>query len=155
MTTDETPTLFASPEAEQPPAETDEWRDCMRLWTDLAKEDGKRGTPYQRNAPTGKAMNARIRQHGADAVRQVLRWYWRSRHDRAVYLRENDHVLTTLMRPDNFVTYLRMSDADADYCRHSPKVVPFNAEARRPRMTDELRRELARRQFQRDGDDDR
>lgn len=156
MPTDDQPTLFATPEASGPSGEAEEaaeptcdtpdteaeWRNAMCTWTELAQEAGKRGTPYQRRAPTGKAMHARIVEHGAEAVRQVLRWYWRSQHPRAVFLRGGEYALTTLVRADNFVVYLGMSQADRDACERAPlrPAVPTLERRAAPTLTRRARR---------------
>ncbi|MDX5398356.1 MAG: hypothetical protein LPK92_01340 [Actinomycetes bacterium] len=77
-------------------------------------------------------MAARIEEHGTEAVHRVIRWYWRSYHPRAVFLREHGSVLTTLVRPDNFVAYLEMAEGDrmAEPRPKPAKVVELTPELR-------------------------
>lgn len=139
------PTDTATPPTDPPRKSDDPWRETMTLWSTLAKEHGKRGTPYQRTSPTGKALQARIDEHGAEAVAEVIRWYWRSHSDRALFLRDGGYTLTTLMRPDNCVAYLELSHGDPSAQPRGPaKVVPMDEG--RDRLL-EWRRKMALRQF--------
>ena len=76
---------------------------------DLWKQYKPKGPRPKRSKGVGKAVAARIDEHGADNVRKVMTWAMTSQHDRAVWLREK-HGLMTLMRPANFETYLELSE---------------------------------------------
>ena len=76
---------------------------------DLWKQYKPKGPRPRRSKGVGKAVAARIDEHGADNVRKVMTWAMTSQHDRAVWLREK-HGLMTLMRPANFETYLELSE---------------------------------------------
>ena len=64
---------------------------------------------YAKTSAVGKAISARIREHGADAVMQVITWAHESSHDRARFLRDRGLSIATLMRPENCQTYLDYS----------------------------------------------
>jgi hypothetical protein len=54
-------------------------------------------------------IKARIAEHSADDVLEVVKWWLRSTHQRADYLRENGHGIDTLLRASNFPKYLEFS----------------------------------------------
>jgi len=57
----------------------------------------------------GQTLKARIMEHSEDEVLAVVRWWLKSSHPRAGYLRENGHGIDTLLRASNFAKYLEFS----------------------------------------------
>lgn len=55
---------------------------------------------------TGRALNARIKDHGLAAVLTVFDWWAHSDHQRARFLRAQKIPLKTILKPDKFQTYL-------------------------------------------------
>jgi len=68
----------------------------------------------------GVHLAARLREHGLQAVLDVLTWATESDHERAVFLRERGLSLLTLMRPANFEAYLGFARGPASRSRASP-----------------------------------
>ena len=60
--------------------------------------------------PRRRAINARIKEHSAEALRTVWRWWLTSDHDRAVFLRSNCSV-DTLLQASKFTSYLEFAEA--------------------------------------------
>lgn len=56
-------------------------------------------------------MAARIREHGVEDVATVVAWWLTSEHQRAVYLRANGYTWGTVLRPENFASYLDLATA--------------------------------------------
>tara|TARA_R110000751_G_scaffold291906_1_gene399116 strand:- start:114 stop:578 length:465 start_codon:yes stop_codon:yes gene_type:complete len=54
-------------------------------------------------------LKARITEHSGEDVIAVVKWWLRSTHQRAGYLRENGHGIDTLLRAANFPKYLEFS----------------------------------------------
>ena len=54
-------------------------------------------------------IKARITEHSGEDVIAVVKWWLRSTHQRADYLRENGHGIDTLLRASNFPKYLEFS----------------------------------------------
>ena len=57
----------------------------------------------------GQTLKARIMEHSEEEVLAVVRWWLKSQHPRAGYLRENGHGIDTLLRASNFAKYLEFS----------------------------------------------
>ena len=56
-------------------------------------------------------LRARLQEHGEDAVLAVVEWSHRSKHSRAVFLRDGKLLGTTLFRPKNFAEYLTFAQS--------------------------------------------
>lgn len=57
-----------------------------------------------------RALGARLKEHSAEELLTVWRWWQTSQHDRAVWLRQNCTV-DTILRPSNFPGYLDLASA--------------------------------------------
>lgn len=57
----------------------------------------------------GQTLKARIMEHSEEEVLAVVRWWLKSQHPRAGYLREQGHGIDTLLRASNFPKYLEFS----------------------------------------------
>ena len=57
----------------------------------------------------GQTLKARIMEHSEEEVLGVVRWWLKSQHPRAGYLREKGHGIDTLLRASNFPKYLEFS----------------------------------------------
>ena len=88
----------------------------MALWVSLAKRAGVTKRGHTRHSAEGRALHARLQEHGPEAVAQVMRWYWLSDHKRATFLRESGELMTP-MRPSHFGGYL-------DWAREMPPEAP-------------------------------
>ena len=102
-----------------------QWDDAMALWHQLAREAGRRVGTAPRTGPIGKALRARLREHGPEAVARVMRWFWRSK--RADWWREHTEF-ATVMRPSQFPRLLDKAAgdpmADAAWSPPLPEVKP-------------------------------
>ena len=83
--------------APKPDPLADPWR---RLVAFTPAPDRWKLTPKRRSA-----LAARLKEHGAAAVDEVIAWVCDSAHERARFLRERGDP-DTLIRPDNFAKYL-------------------------------------------------
>ena len=80
-----------------------EFERAAALW----KEHRPKGPGLKRSKGSGKNIAARIKDHGIDAVIDVLTWALTSDHRRARWLRENGHCqITTLCSASKFEGYL-------------------------------------------------
>lgn len=77
-------------------------------------------------------LKARITEHSAEDVLEVVKWWLRSTHKRAGYLRENGHGIDTLLRASNFPKYLEFSQEQP-----RPKAAAFSVPPPAPRRATE------------------
>jgi len=56
-----------------------------------------------------RTLKARLKEHTAQDVVAVVKWWLQSSHQRAQYLRDNGYGIDTVLRPSNFTTYLELS----------------------------------------------
>lgn len=85
-----------------PPKGSDIWDEINARLVDKGRRKLKLTTSRRR------ALNARVKEHSKEEVLQVIDWWLTSRHQRAVYVREN-HSIDTLFRAKNFDAYLDFS----------------------------------------------
>jgi len=63
-------------------------------------------TPKRRGS-----LEARVSEHGANAVRLVASWVAAGQHPRARFLRDEHGDVNTLLRPEKFAEYLEFAQA--------------------------------------------
>ena len=81
-------------------------------------------------------IKARIAEHSAEDVLEVVKWWLRSTHQRADYLRENGHGIDTLLRASNFPKYLEFSQEKPKI--NGGKPLSFSVPPAPPPRRDEL-----------------
>jgi hypothetical protein len=77
-------------------------------YLDAATNLGRKRVPVRYTSATGKALAARIRDHGVEPLIALMRWWAESPHERARFLRDNGHGLDTLTRASKCEAYLRL-----------------------------------------------
>jgi hypothetical protein len=83
---------------------------AVSLW----KEHRPKGPKLIRSKGGGKLIAARIKDHGIDAVIDVLTWALTSDHRQALWLRENGYCrVSTLCNASKFEGYLESAQNDA------------------------------------------
>ncbi|MEL6341554.1 MAG: helix-turn-helix domain-containing protein [Myxococcota bacterium] len=83
-----------------------------------------------RRAPLGRnrrALSARVKEHGEEAIVTVWRWWQHSLHDRATFLRSKSFTANTILRPSKFSGYLEFALEGADPLSETP--APMDADA--------------------------
>jgi len=107
----DTAQTVARQQSDSPPRERSEaWLKAAQLFADL--NPGRRA-PKRTSGP-GRALNARIVEHGIEKVVDVLTWAAKSDHDRARFLRKQKIGLKTLVHIDKFLIYLAFCTEAAD-----------------------------------------
>ena len=79
------------------------------LWQSI--NDLRDGRALKLNAARAKVLRARVVEHSAEEVLDVVSWQATSQHPRAVYLREQGYGVDTLLRAGKFAGYLEMVGA--------------------------------------------
>ena len=83
----------------------------MSVWSDINTVKG--GRPLKLSKSRAKTLRARLEEHSAQELLQVIGWWQEAKHPRAQYLRENGHGIDTLLRASKFESYLEMSQGAA------------------------------------------
>lgn len=96
-----------------PPGALTPTEQARKLWDAWEPRRAKtyRGREGKLTASRQQAMAARIREHGVEDVATVVAWWLTSEHQRAVYLRANGYTWGTVLRPENFASYLDLATA--------------------------------------------
>jgi hypothetical protein len=76
------------------------------LWQRL--NDLRDGRALKLNAARAKVLRARLSEHSAAEILQVVEWRHTSQHPRAIYLREQGYGIDTLLRAGKFAGYLEL-----------------------------------------------
>lgn len=79
------------------------------LWTELNQElDTTRTLKLTKKRK--EALKARLLEHGEKVLFDVVRWYAKSSHPRAVFLRERGYTIDTVLQRSKFDQYATMSE---------------------------------------------
>ena len=85
-----------------------EWDRAHAAYLEALEQLGRRRVPVKPSGAIGRALMARISDHGVEQIVALIRWWATSPHDRARFLREGGHGLETLTRAAKCEAYLRM-----------------------------------------------
>lgn len=91
--------------SKKPPAWVDAWAEVNALRAEHI--DGCR--PLSVTKERRYALARIHREHGSDGLLKVVRWYFTSHHDRAIFLRDNGYGVDTLLR--KFDQYIELVEA--------------------------------------------
>jgi len=83
-----------------------------QLWSELNQvrvDLDSRSKPLKLTDARQRTLKARLKEHTAQDVVAVVKWWLQSSHQRAQYLRDNGYGIDTVLRPSNFTTYLELS----------------------------------------------
>jgi hypothetical protein len=83
-----------------------------QLWSELNQvrvDLDSRSKPLKLTDARQRTLKARLKEHTAQDVIAVVKWWLQSSHQRAQYLRDNGYGIDTVLRPSNFTTYLELS----------------------------------------------
>ena len=90
----------------KPPAWVDAWAEVNSLRAEHI--DGCR--PLSVTKERRYALARIHREHGSDGLLKVVRWYFTSHHDRAIFLRDNGYGVDTLLR--KFDQYIELVESN-------------------------------------------
>ena len=112
-TTDSDPKINIPAIAKRYHAGRADWETVHAAYRDarFAIDPGATVRALKRSKGLGKLLTTRTRDHGAEAVARVLKWWGSSPHPRAVYLRSGGYGVDTLMSAKKFETYLNFADS--------------------------------------------
>jgi hypothetical protein len=79
------------------------------LWQKI--NDLRAGRALKLNRARAKVLRARVAEHSAAEILQVVEWRHTSQHPRAIYLREQGYGIDTLLRAGKFAGYLELVGA--------------------------------------------
>jgi len=88
-------------------------QDYTSIWARLEAirtEANPKARPLKLTSGRRRALGARLKEHTAEELLTVWRWWQTSQHDRAVWLRSKCTV-DTILRPSNFPGYLDLASA--------------------------------------------
>jgi len=88
-------------------------QDYTTIWARLESirtEANPKARPLKLTSGRRRALSARLKEHTAEEMLTVWRWWQTSQHDRAVWLRQKCTV-DTILRPSNFPGYLDLASA--------------------------------------------
>ena len=93
---------------------SDSLKAIRQLWTELntfrSSLDSK-AKELKLTKSRESAIRGRIKEHSADDVVTVVKWWLTSQHQRAQYLRDNGYGIDTILRASKFATYLEAASA--------------------------------------------
>ena len=107
-----------------------------QLWSELNQvrvDLDSRSKPLKLTDARQRTLKARLKEHTAQDVVAVVKWWLQSSHQRAQYLRDNGYGIDTVLRPSNFTTYLELSRMPPP----KPKATAFSVPPPAPRRTNE------------------
>jgi len=84
-----------------------EW--WTELWVEINQELG-RSQPLKLTKKRKEALKARLIEHGESVVFDVVRWYKKSSHPRAAFLRNSGYTIDTVLQRSKFDQYATMSE---------------------------------------------
>lgn len=93
--------------------QTTNLQDYTTIWARLEAirtEANPKARPLKLTSGRRRALGARLKEHTAEELLTVWRWWQTSQHDRAVWLRSKCTV-DTILRPSNFPGYLDLASA--------------------------------------------
>jgi hypothetical protein len=86
-------------------------KDFGKLWNALNRVMDREGSrALKLTKKRREALKARIKEHGEDALFDVVRWYHCSSHPRAVFLRERGYTIDTVLQRSKFDQYATMAE---------------------------------------------
>ena len=105
----ELPTIEKSPDDEQKTAVSDVWQTINEIMGRSGYLVGG-AKPLKLTQKRREAIKARLKEHGEDALFDVVSWYHNSSHPRAVFLREKGYTIDTVLQRSKFDQYATMSE---------------------------------------------
>ena len=90
----------------------DSYSEVRKLWSDLNQirsDLDSEAVPIKLTSTRKRTLKARLKENPPSDILAVFKWWLQSPHKRAKYLRDNDYGVSTVLKADNFESYLELS----------------------------------------------